>query len=109
MKVIGDSKLMKKSLLLLLAGTVWAQDPMPLREAVKLALRQNQSITATSAGLRVATARIDEARAGKLPKLNYSESFTRSDNPVFVFSSLLVQHQFGPENFNLGPLNRPGS
>ena len=82
---------------------------MPLREAVKLALRQNQSITATSAGLRVATARIDEARAGKLPKLNYSESFTRSDNPVFVFSSLLVQHQFGPENFNLGPLNRPGS
>ena len=28
----------------------------------------------------------------------------RSDNPVFVFSSLLTQHQFGPENFNIGPL-----
>ncbi|HUK52235.1 MAG TPA: TolC family protein, partial [Candidatus Binatia bacterium] len=34
-------------------------------------------------------------------------SFARSDNPVFVFSSLLTQHQFGPENFNIGPLNRP--
>jgi outer membrane protein TolC len=54
-------------------------------------------------------ARIDEARAGRLPKLNYSESFVRSDNPVFVFSSLLTQHQFGVENFNIGSLNRPDS
>jgi outer membrane protein TolC len=44
-----------------------------------------------------------------LPKLNYTESFARSDNPVFVFSSLLTQHQFGTENFNIGPLNRPDS
>jgi outer membrane protein len=42
-----------------------------------------------------------------LPKVNYSESWTRSDNPVFVFSSLLTQHQFGAQNFQLGPLNRP--
>jgi outer membrane protein TolC len=59
--------------------------------------------------MRASAARIDEARAGKLPKLNYSESFVRSDNPVFVFSSLLTQHQFGVENFNIGPLNRPDS
>jgi len=31
----------------------------------------------------------------------------RSDNPVFVFSSLLSQHQFGSQNFQIGPLNRP--
>jgi outer membrane protein TolC len=42
-----------------------------------------------------------------LPKINYAESFARSDNPVFVFSSLLTQHQFGAENFAIGPLNRP--
>ena len=42
-----------------------------------------------------------------LPKVNYSESWTRSDNPVFVFSSLLTQHQFGEQNFQIGPLNRP--
>jgi len=100
---------MEKSLLLVLAGTVWAQDPLPLREAVQLALRQNQSIAVAGAGLRAATARIDEARSGSLPKLTYSESFTRSNNPVFVFGSLLTQHQFGAENFNLGPLNRPDS
>jgi len=86
-----------------------AQDPLSLRDAVRLALRENKAIAATSAGMRAAETRIVEARAGKLPKVNYSESFVRSDNPVFVFSSLLTQHQFGAENFNIGPLNRPDS
>ncbi len=100
---------MRKSLLLVLAVPLFAQDPLSLREAVRLALRENKAIAATNAGMRAATTRIDEARAGRLPKLNYSESFTRSDNPVYVFSSLLTQHQFSAENFNIGPLNRPDS
>ena len=100
---------MRKSLLLLLVVPLCAQDSLSLREAVRLALQENKAIAATNAGMRASEARIDEARAGKLPKLNYSESFTRSDNPVFVFSSLLTQHQFGAENFNIGPLNRPDS
>ena len=100
---------MRKLLLWALAVPVFAQDPLSLHEAVRLALRENKAIAATNAGIRAATTRIDEARAGRLPKLNYSESFTRSDNPVFVFSSLLTQRQFGVENFNIGPLNRPDS
>ncbi len=39
--------------------------------------------------------------------MNYTESWQRSDNPVFVFSSLLTQHQFSEQNFAIGPLNRP--
>ena len=104
-----DPNIMRKSLLLVLAVPLLAQDPLSLREAARLALRENKAIAATNAGMRASAARIDEARAGKLPKLNYSESFSRSDNPVFVFSSLLTQHQFGVENFNIGPLNRPDS
>ncbi|MGA3041711.1 MAG: TolC family protein [Bryobacteraceae bacterium] len=96
------------SLLLALAGPLWAQDPLSLRDAVRLALQENKAIAAAAAGTRATAARIAAARAGRLPKLNYSESFARSDNPVFVFSSLLTQHQFGVENFNVGPLNRPG-
>jgi outer membrane protein TolC len=86
-----------------------AQDPLSLREAVRFALRENKGIAAMNAGMQASAAHIDEARAGRLPKLNYSESFTRSDNPVFVFSSLLTQHQFGAGNFSIGPLNRPDS
>jgi outer membrane protein TolC len=98
---------MRKTLFLFCSGYLWAQDPLSLREAVRLAIRENKAIAATGAGMQASQARIREARSGRLPKVNYSESFARSDNPVFVFSSLLTQHQFGAEDFNIGPLNRP--
>lgn len=100
---------MKQAILFILAVPVLAQEPLSLRGAVQLALRENKAVAAVSAAGRASASRIDEARSGRLPKLNYSESFVRSDNPVFVFSSLLTQHQFGVENFNIGPLNRPDS
>ena len=84
-----------------------AQSPLSLREAVKTALEKNSSLEAFTAAQQAAERKIQEARSGFLPKVNYSESWTRSDNPVFVFSSLLTQHQFGEDNFLLGPLNRP--
>lgn len=72
-----------------------------------MALRQNRSVTAAAEGVRAAEARIGQARSGRLPKVNYTESVTRGNNPVYVFSALLTQHQFGTANFALGPLNRP--
>jgi len=106
---IATSDPMWKKLLvpLLMAAPIWPQEPLSLPEAVRLAQAHNQTIVAASAGASAAEARVNEARSGRLPKLNYSESFTRSDNPVFVFSSLLTQHQFTADNFQLGPLNRP--
>jgi outer membrane protein len=95
-----------KKILLMLAWwplTVWAQDPMSLKDAVHLALNRNKSVEASDASRKAAESRIAEARAGNLPKVNYSESWTRSDNPVFVFSSLLTQHQFGEQNFRSVP------
>jgi outer membrane protein TolC len=92
---------------LIMCMPVWAQDALSLKEAVRTALEKNQSIEASSAGQQAAESRVQEAHAGFLPKINYAESWSRSDNPVFVFSSLLTQHQFGEQNFLLGPLNRP--
>lgn len=93
--------------LFLIAAPVFAQEPLSLRDAVRAALRQNQALAASTAAVDAAAARVDQARGGNLPKLNYSESWTRGNNPVYVFSSLLTQRQFGLENFNIGPLNRP--
>ncbi|HSP70059.1 MAG TPA: TolC family protein [Bryobacteraceae bacterium] len=101
---------MKRILLVLVLGSVpgGAQDPsMSLNDAVRLALEKNKSIEASGAASKAAEMRVSEARSGRLPKLNYSESWTRSDNPVFVFGSLLTQHQFGTQNFEIGPLNNP--
>jgi outer membrane protein TolC len=101
---------MKKTLLML----VWwllpgrAQDPMSLKDAVRIALEKNQSVAAFTATEKAAESRVAEARSGNLPKVDYSELWARSDNPVFVFSSLLTERQFGEQNFQVGPLNRPG-
>lgn len=100
---------MRQVAILLAAATAWGQTPLSLREAVQLALRENKAVTAASEGVRAADTRTGQARSGYLPKLNYTESFMRGDNPVFVFSSLLTQHQFGASNFALGPLNRPNA
>lgn len=84
-----------------------AQDALSLKEAVHKALENNKSIEAASAAQRAAQTRIAGARSGYLPKVNYAESWARSDNPVFVFSSLLTQHQFGAQNFEITTLNHP--
>ena len=99
---------MKKILQMLVLWSLrgWAQDPMSLKDAVHQALDKNKSVEASVAARKAAESRIAEARGGNLPKVNYSESWARSDNPVFVFSSLLTQHQFGEQNFHVGPLNR---
>jgi outer membrane protein TolC len=100
---------MRIGFVFLMAAPGWAQNALTLREAVRLALEQNKAVAAGNAAVRASAARIEGARAGRLPKVGYSESFTRSDNPVYVFGSLLTQHEFGVENFNIGTLNRPDS
>ena len=100
---------MKTAVIVLLSVPVWAQSALSLKDAVRLALDKHPSMEAAGAGVRAAETRIREARSGYLPKVNYSESWQRSDNPVFVFSSLLTQHQFSEQNFAIGPLNRPAA
>jgi outer membrane protein TolC len=90
-----------------LAAPLAAQEALTLRKAVDLALRSNPLVAAADAGEKEAEARIREARSGYLPRVQFSEGLQRGNNPVFVFSSLLTQHQFSQGNFALGALNRP--
>jgi outer membrane protein len=98
---------MRIAIVALLAWPLGAQTPLSLKDAVRLALEKHPSIEAVGAEVKAAETRIQQAHSGYLPKLNYSESWQRSDNPVFVFSSLLTQHQFSEQNFAIGLLNRP--
>ena len=93
--------------LLVLAAPLPAQEALTLRQAVNLALHSNPLVAAADAGEKEAEARIRQARAGYLPRVQASESLQHGNNPVFVFSSLLTQHQFSAENFNIDTLNRP--
>src|ERR1044072_3177154 len=94
--------------LILVAGPLLAQDSLSLRDAVRVALHNNSSLAASSAAVdAAAAARIAQPRGGRLPKVDYSESWIAGNNPVYVFSSLLTQHQFTVENFNIETLNHP--
>jgi outer membrane protein TolC len=78
-----------------------------LVDAVEIALQRNPLTRATIAGRQLANAELSEAESRRAPSLIASGSFTRSNNPVFVFGSLLEQGQFGPENFEINSLNHP--
>src|SRR4051794_7834477 len=93
--------------LLALAAPLPAQEALTLRQAIDLALQSNPLVAAAEAGEKEAQARIYQAQSHYLPRLYFSESFQRSNNPVFVFSSLLTQHQFSGANFAIDTLNRP--
>jgi outer membrane protein TolC len=84
-----------------------AQEALTLRQAVDLALQSNPLVAAADAREKEAEARIHQVHSGYLPRLQFSESLERGNNPVFVFSSLLTQHQFSDANFALSSLNRP--
>ena len=84
-------------------------EQLTLTQAVEIALRTNPSMKVTAAGRQLADAQFQEARTGRWPSLQAAETFTSSNNPVFVFGTLLEQGRFGPQNFAIDSLNHPNA
>jgi outer membrane protein len=82
-------------------------EDLTLSSAVDQALKNNPLIRMTLSGRQIADAHLREVRAGWFPLFQLSETFTRGNNPVFVFGSLLEQARFGPQNFQISALNSP--
>lgn len=94
----------------LLAG---AQSPTPtpqkvtLPDAVRWALEKNPTVQAAVAYAQAVHEGIAEARAARRPRVDFSEGFTRGNNPVYVFGGLLTERQFTGSDFGLNFLNIP--
>jgi len=84
-----------------------AQTRLTLSEAIARALSNNLDVRAAAGAEREADARVSQIRGSYLPKVDLVESWQRSDQPVFVFSSLLAQRQFTAANFAIDTLNHP--
>jgi outer membrane protein len=89
------------------SGGVAAQERLTLEHAVQASLTHNASLRAARAGADEATAHHTEARSGLFPRLSFTESWQRGDQPVFVFSSLLSARRFAAANFAIDALNHP--
>jgi outer membrane protein len=98
-----------RRLLLIVCGVLplAAQPALSLPEAIRQAWQRHPSVAAAQAAVRSAAARTAGSRAARLPRVDFAESATRSDHPVFVFGSLLTQRQFTAANFALPSLNQP--
>jgi len=80
---------------------------LTLAEAVRVALEKNPTVQAADAYAQSVRESISEARAARMPRVDFSEGFTRGNNPVYVFGGLLTERQFTAGNFALSFLNTP--
>ena len=80
---------------------------LTLGEAVKAAVEKHPALRAATHQAAAAAAGVDQARAGFLPRVDFSEGLTRSDNPVYAFGSLLNQGRFTSADFAVDKLNHP--
>ena len=106
------------SIILLLAGALLSfaspvrsqgslSTRLDLRTAVEKAIEGNPVTKSADSRVKIAEAKIRESAAGTKPSVSFSQSVVRSNNPVFVFGSLLEQGRFGPSNFSIDSLNNP--
>jgi outer membrane protein len=84
-----------------------AAQVLTLPEAVKIALEKNPQRKAALADTRAASADIKQARSFLMPRVTFSETAMRGNDPVYVFGSRLRQQRFTAADFALNALNTP--
>ena len=84
-----------------------APTPLTLPQAVSLALEKNPLHKAAMADTRISAASVREARSPLMPKIMFTESALRGNDPVFVFGTRLRQQSFTAADFALNKLNTP--
>jgi len=84
-----------------------AAEPLSPDAAAAIAVARHPLVRAAARETAGAEADRKIARSGWLPRLDLTEDYARSTNPVFVFASKLGQERFGPQDFAVNSLNTP--
>jgi outer membrane protein TolC len=84
-------------------------EPLALDDAVRRAIAKSPVVAAAEEGLNGAEAREGKSLSALMPRVDFEESYLRSDQPVAVFGSKLNQRQFTMEDFAIDRLNNPES
>ncbi len=80
---------------------------LTVQQAVTIALEKNPWRKAALAETSATSAAVKSARSLLLPRLTFSETATRGNDPVYVFGSKLRQQRFSEADFALNKLNTP--
>lgn len=90
----------------LLAGTAFAGE-LSFQRAVQEMFEQNPGLAQSKIQSSVSLKQLDRTKAAYLPQLDFVQSGTYSNNPVYVFGSLLNQQRFTQADFALNSINHP--
>jgi outer membrane protein TolC len=97
------------ALALALAATASAETGgVPLGAAVDAVLQRNPGVAGAKYRVQEADAALRETQMKRMPSLTVNSAFTRGDNPVYAFGTLLEQRSFTQADFSLDSLNSPG-
>lgn len=80
---------------------------LTLGQAAEQMVRNNPALAQKAIQTEIARRQSDAGRAAYLPQLDFVQGWTRSNNPVFSFGSLLNQQNFSEANFAIDSLNHP--
>lgn len=96
-------------LLILFLAPILAQEEKKVTfdEAVSIALENNKLLASAKNQIEKAKGAKLEAFSYRFPKLDLSLSYSRTDNPVYVFMGKLTQEQFSMMDFAIDHLNNP--
>ncbi len=80
---------------------------LSLSQAIDSALKNNLEVKAIREKVRSSLARKSMATSGFFPKINLSEIYSRSNNPVYFFGMRLNQGKFVASDMRVNRLNDP--
>jgi outer membrane protein len=82
---------------------------LTLEEAIKIGLEKNPRIAMARSQIDASNARVTQSLSGLYPRVDFSESFTRTNNPAQAFSFRLNQERITTRDFDPARLNDPSS
>ena len=97
----------RASLLIAVPTVLPAAEQLTLSQALARALEHNPELAIDAPVRDAAQSDLAASRAGYLPRVDFEQSYTGGNNPVYVFGTLLTQRRFTAANFALPSLNSP--
>jgi outer membrane protein len=86
---------------MLASGLALGAEPWTLQRALDQALAHNPDAQLARTRIAAAEAGLEQANAAFWPRLQFQSSYTRTDNPMLVFGSILNQRAYSQSlNFN---------
>ena len=106
-RVIGVCLALFVPLMLAVAVSSYAAEALTLEEAVETATKNNPGLKAADAQIDAADAGMLRSASGFLPKVNLSETWSKTDNPLMVLGTKLNQEIATQSDFNPTVINNP--